>query len=118
MKKILLFLLSALFLGYTPAFCAETSLDEMIGQMIILGFNGNSTLSKGFREVSNDLKEGRISGVIFFAAYAEGSGMPPVLYSFCYNGSYMAAEGVITLIIISIPAVSKAIAQVKRGILG
>lgn len=66
MKKILLFLLSALFLGYTPAFCAETSLDEMIGQMIILGFNGNSTLSKGFREVSNDLKEGRISGVIFF----------------------------------------------------
>lgn len=58
-----------------------------------------------------------LSGFIFFAAYADGSGMPPALYSFCYNGSYMAAEGVITLIIISIPAVSKAIAQVKRGIL-
>ena len=58
-----------------------------------------------------------LSGFIFFAAYAEGSGMPPALYSFCYNGSYIAAEGILTLIIISIPAVSNAISRVKQGIL-
>lgn len=57
-----------------------------------------------------------LSGVIFFAAYAEGSGMGPAMYSLAYNGSYIAAEGVVTLIIISIPPVAKAIAQVKRTI--
>lgn len=54
-----------------------------------------------------------LSGYIFFAAYADGTGMGPALYSFVYNGSYLAVEGIITLIIISIPAVSKAIAHVK-----
>lgn len=58
-----------------------------------------------------------LSGFIFFAAYAEGSGMGPVLYSFTYNGSYIAAEGIITLVIISIPPVYKAIAQVKKNVL-
>lgn len=55
-----------------------------------------------------------LSGVIFFAAYAEGTGMGPALYSFAYNGSYIAAEGVITLIIISIPPVNKAIVRIKK----
>lgn len=55
-----------------------------------------------------------LSGVIFFAAYAEGSGMGPALYSLAYNGSYIAAEGVVTLVIISIPPVNRAIAQVKK----
>lgn len=58
-----------------------------------------------------------LSGLLFFAAYAEGSGMPPAIYSFCYNGSYIAAEGIITLIIISIPPVFKAVSQIKKGIL-
>lgn len=57
------------------------------------------------------------SGFIFFAAYAEGSGMSPVLYSLAYNGSYIAAEGIITLIIISIPPVFNAVSQIKKGIL-
>lgn len=65
-KKILPLFMFIMLFGCFPVFSAEASLDEMIGQMIILGFKGNSTLSKGFREVSNDLKEGKISGVIFF----------------------------------------------------
>ena len=32
------------------------------------------------------------SGVLFFAEYAEGSGMSPMVYSISYNGSYMLWE--------------------------
>lgn len=53
------------------------------------------------------------SGVLFFAAYAP-EGMSVVVYSASYNGIYLAAEGIITLIIISIPAVSKALAHAKK----
>lgn len=58
-----------------------------------------------------------LSGVIFFAAYAEGTGMGPALYSLAYNGSYIAAEGIITLILISLPPVSKAIAGIKKNMM-
>lgn len=55
-----------------------------------------------------------LSGVIFFASYAEGTGMNAPVYSFVYNASYIFAEGIITLVIISIPSVSKALAYVKQ----
>lgn len=55
-----------------------------------------------------------ISGVLFFAGYAESYHMLPAVYSFCYNGSYIAAEGVITLIIISLPPVRKGLDAIKR----
>lgn len=55
-----------------------------------------------------------LSGVLFFASYAEGSGMSVSIYSMVYNGSYIFAEGVVTLILISLPPVSKALSQVKR----
>lgn len=64
-KKIFLTCLLSLFVSLS-AFGAEASLDEMIGQMIIVGFKGNSTVSKGFRNVIKDLEAGKISGVIFF----------------------------------------------------
>lgn len=54
-----------------------------------------------------------LSGVIFFASYAP-EGMNPLVYSIGYQASYLVPEAVITLIIISIPQVSKAISQVKR----
>lgn len=54
-----------------------------------------------------------ISGVIFFGAYAP-EGTPALLYSLGYNASYLAPEALVTLILISVPAVSKAIAQVKK----
>ena len=54
-----------------------------------------------------------ISGVVFFGAYAP-KGTPAIVYSLGYNATYIVPEAVITLIIISIPAVSKALAQVKK----
>lgn len=55
-----------------------------------------------------------LSGVLFFASYAESYQMFPALYSFYYNGSYIGVEGVITLIIISLPPVKKGLDAVKR----
>lgn len=53
-----------------------------------------------------------ISGWIFFGEYAwEGWGALP--YSLAYNGAYIFAEAAVTVIILLIPAVSKAIANVK-----
>lgn len=49
-----------------------------------------------------------LSGVFFFAAYAP-EGMNPWVYSSLYQGSYLGAEGIITLAIISIPPVAKAL---------
>lgn len=54
-----------------------------------------------------------ISGVIFFAAYAPET-MSPLTYSAAYNGAYLAAEAVITLILISIPPVKKALEYVRK----
>lgn len=54
-----------------------------------------------------------LSGVIFFAAYAPDN-MAAWLYSLVYNGSYLGAEAAITLILIALPPVSKALDQVKR----
>ena len=54
-----------------------------------------------------------LSGVLFFAAYAP-EGMHPALYSTLYNGSYLLAEAIITLILLSLPPVHKALKHVKR----
>ncbi|KMZ53345.1 energy-coupled thiamine transporter ThiT [Dorea sp. D27] len=53
-----------------------------------------------------------LSGVIFFASYAP-DGMNPWAYSALYQGSYLGAEAVITLVIISLPPVTKALKYVK-----
>ena len=55
-----------------------------------------------------------LSGLIFFGMYAEGSGMSAPVYSLAYNGSYLGCETAITLIVLAIPAVNKAFAQVKQ----
>lgn len=54
-----------------------------------------------------------ISGVVFFGAYAP-EGTPAIVYSLGYNATYLVPEAVITLIVISIPPVAKALARVKR----
>ena len=41
--------------------------------------------------------------------------MNPILYSLGYQASYLVPEAVITLIIISIPPVAKALARVKQN---
>ena len=55
-----------------------------------------------------------LSGVIFFASYAEGSGMSPLVYSVAYNGSYLAAEAALTIVLMPLPPVKNAINQVKK----
>ena len=53
-----------------------------------------------------------ISGWIFFGSYAwEGWGA--FAYSLVYNGIYIFAEAIVTIIILSIPAVRNSIARVK-----
>lgn len=54
-----------------------------------------------------------LSGMIFFGSYASYYNMAIPVYSLVYNGSYLLTEAVITLIIISLPPVAKAMAQVK-----
>lgn len=54
-----------------------------------------------------------ISGVIFFASYAPEN-MSPLAYSAAYQASYLGAEAIITLIIISLPPVANAMARVKK----
>ncbi|MCB6200629.1 energy-coupled thiamine transporter ThiT [Extibacter muris] len=53
-----------------------------------------------------------LSGVIFFASYTP-DGMNPWAYSALYQGSYLGAEAVITLVILSLPPVTKALKHVK-----
>lgn len=48
------------------------------------------------------------------AAYAEGSGMNAPVYSLVYNGFYLIPEAIITLVIIAIPAVSKALQHIQQ----
>ncbi|MCM1111626.1 MAG: energy-coupled thiamine transporter ThiT [Muribaculum sp.] len=54
-----------------------------------------------------------LSGVLFFASYAPED-MHPILYSLIYNGSYLLGEAVLTLIVISLPPVNKALKYVRR----
>ncbi|RKM61952.1 energy-coupled thiamine transporter ThiT [Butyrivibrio sp. CB08] len=56
-----------------------------------------------------------LSGVIFFADYAP-EGMNPLAYSAAYNGSYIAAEGAITIILLAVPAVHDALSRIKREV--
>ena len=63
-----------------------------------------------------------LSGVIFFGMWAPDSftfgkvtiALNPYTYSALYNGSYIAAEGIMTLIVLAIPAVRKAIDSVGK----
>ena len=82
-------------------------------------------LSGFFYKKKNGLIKGYIAGVLgryffaflsdllFFASYAEGSGMSAPIYSLAYNGSYLLTEAVITIIIIALPPVTNALSKMK-----
>lgn len=57
-----------------------------------------------------------LSGWVFFGEYA-WEGWNPAAYSAVYNLIYIGAEAILTLIILSIPAMSKAMQQVKQAAL-
>ena len=54
-----------------------------------------------------------LSGMIFFGTYAADYNMAAPIYSLAYNGAYLGAEAVLTLILIGIPPVNKALAKIK-----
>lgn len=55
-----------------------------------------------------------LSGWLFFGEYAwEGWGALP--YSLAYNAAYIFTEGAVTLIILTLPAVSKGLEQIKKN---
>ena len=54
-----------------------------------------------------------LSGVVFFASYSP-EGMNPWVYSSLYQGTYLGAEGILTLILISLPPVTRALNTIKR----
>ena len=56
-----------------------------------------------------------ISGWIFFGMYAADYGFSsPVVYSLLYNGAYIFLEAAITIVILFIPPVNKALTYVKE----
>ena len=54
-----------------------------------------------------------ISGYVFFASSAP-EGMNPIIYSLGYNATYIFPEMVATVAILSIPAVSNSIRQIRK----
>ena len=54
-----------------------------------------------------------ISGWIFFGAYA-WDGWAPLPYSLAYNAMYIFSEAAITVIILMLPAIKKALASIKK----
>ncbi len=55
-----------------------------------------------------------LSGYIFFPTFMPEFFNSAIVYSMCYNGAYLGAEAILTLIVISLPPVSKALGHVKR----
>jgi thiamine transporter len=55
-----------------------------------------------------------LSGWIFFAVYTPEFFNSALIYSLAYNGAYIGLEAVITLVLISVPAVNKALKYVKN----
>lgn len=54
-----------------------------------------------------------LSGVIFFGQYV-WEGWNPLSYSLAYNGAYIFSEAIITLVIIQLPPVKKALESIKN----
>jgi len=54
-----------------------------------------------------------LSGILFFASSAAEYNMSAPVYSLLYNGSYIGIEAVATIIVISLPPVSKALSYIK-----
>ena len=57
-----------------------------------------------------------LSGWIFFAVYTPEFFNSAILYSVVYNGSYIGLEAVVTLVVISLLPVNKALAYVKNNL--
>lgn len=55
-----------------------------------------------------------LSGMIFFGSYAAGYHMSAFVYSLIYNGAYLGAEALLTVILLALPPVNRGLAKVKN----
>ena len=55
-----------------------------------------------------------LSGYIFFPTFMPEFFDSAIIYSICYNGAYIATEAILTLILISLPPINKALNHVKK----
>lgn len=55
-----------------------------------------------------------ISGVIFYGMYAQDYNMSAVIYSLLYNGAYIFGEGILTIVLLMIPAVRNSLYRIKN----
>lgn len=55
-----------------------------------------------------------LSGYIFFPTFMPEFFDSAIVYSICYNGAYIGAEAILTLVLISLPPVNKALNHVKK----
>ncbi len=55
-----------------------------------------------------------LSGIIFFASYAP-EGWNPFIYSFWYNISYIGVEGILTILVLAVPAVNQGLKKIKKN---
>lgn len=58
-----------------------------------------------------------VSGYVFFAAYAP-EGWNPIIYTVVYNFSYMFAEWLLTIVLISLPPLARATETIKLRMKG
>ena len=54
-----------------------------------------------------------LSGLIFFGVYAADYNMSAPVYSLVYNGAYLGAEALLTIIVLSLLPIKKVMAQLK-----
>lgn len=54
-----------------------------------------------------------LSGLIFFGSYAADYGLAAPVYSFVYNGAYLGAEAVLTLLLLAVPSIQKGLSRIK-----
>lgn len=55
-----------------------------------------------------------LSGMIFFGSYAANFNMAAPVYALLYNGAYIGSEAALTLILIALPPVAKALTSIKK----
>lgn len=55
-----------------------------------------------------------ISGCIFFPTFMPEFFGSPLIYSICYNGAYLGAEAILTVIVLLMTPVKKALNRVKQ----
>lgn len=54
-----------------------------------------------------------LSGMIFFGIYAADWNLSAPVYSLLYNGSYIGAEAILTLIVLALPPMKKVMGQLR-----